>query len=208
MKKQPNKTMFTNTNWKHFPTPINTVSVSIIEPTSPCSVSQSIVVPITAVASTQFGTISNVQFFINSASIASDNNSPFTASWSTGSSGTYYLNAVATDSFGFTAISDVVTISVVAVPLPSCPIISITNPVAGDYKKFTFTWSGNIYGSQLQWILVASNGYTVINSGTVGGPSSPTNLTNAAVVHGTGQQMWVTFGFGSCNPSWTKKYNL
>jgi Concanavalin A-like lectin/glucanases superfamily/Bacterial Ig domain len=84
-------------------------------------------IPINATASDPDGTITQVQFFLNTSTlIATVTTSPYNTSVTLGM-GTYTLTAVATDNAGLTATSNPVTVTVGDMP----PTVSITSPGNG-----------------------------------------------------------------------------
>jgi Concanavalin A-like lectin/glucanases superfamily/Bacterial Ig domain len=84
-------------------------------------------IPISATASDSDGTITKVDFFLNTSTlIATVNTSPYNTSV-TLSMGTYTLTAVATDNGGATTTSNAVTVTVGDTP----PTVSITSPGSG-----------------------------------------------------------------------------
>ncbi len=102
-----------------------TPTVSITNPVTGAVFAAPANVSIGATASVSSGTVTNVQFFTNGASIKSITTSPFTFTANNLAVGAYALKAVATAA-GISATSTVVNISVL--PTPS---VSITNPLNG-----------------------------------------------------------------------------
>ena len=100
-------------------------AVSITSPTNGASFIAPASVPLTANASVNSGTVTNVAFFAGSTSLGHVTISPFSIVGSIPSPGAYALTAVATAG-GVSATSAVVNITVVA-----RPTVSITNPASG-----------------------------------------------------------------------------
>lgn len=88
-------------------------TVAITSPSSGASVTAGSPVTITASASAATGlTVQNVQFLVNGTAIGTDTTAPYSATWTPGSSGTYTLTAIATDSLGATTTSGGVSVTV------------------------------------------------------------------------------------------------
>lgn len=81
-----------------------TPQVSITSPVNGASFSSGTVVNVTATATDQDGTISQVEFFANGSSIGIDTSTRYSVNWSIGT-GSYTLTARATDNLGATATS-------------------------------------------------------------------------------------------------------
>jgi len=85
-------------------------SVSITSPSSGSSYSEGTSVSVSASASDSDGSVSQVQFFANGASIGIDTSSPYSVNW-TVPAGTNSLTAVATDNAGATTTSSAVSVT-------------------------------------------------------------------------------------------------
>lgn len=88
----------------------NAPSVSITSPTNGASFNDGDNVTITADASDSDGTVSQVEFFVDGASIGVDTSSPYSTNWTIGV-GSYDLTAVATDNESSSTTSSTVSIT-------------------------------------------------------------------------------------------------
>lgn len=102
--------------------------VSITSPTSGMAFVVGTGLTIAAAASDPDGTIQDVQFFVNGASLSTDPTTPYTATWNPGSAGTYRLTAMATDNAGNQTLSSVVVVTLTG---NTPPTVSITTPSNG-----------------------------------------------------------------------------
>lgn len=103
-------------------------SVSITSPENGSSYAPDESITISVNASDFDGSVSQVEFYIDGESIAIDNSSPYSVSWSTSSEGNYVLTAIVTDDEGAQAVSDDVTI------LIEQPQNCIEDTNNGDYR--------------------------------------------------------------------------
>ena len=103
-------------------------SVSITSPENGSSFAPDESITISANASDFNGSVYQVEFYIDGGSIATDNSSPYSVSWSTSSEGSYVLTAIVTDDEGAQAVSDDVTI------LIEQPQNCIEDTNNGDYR--------------------------------------------------------------------------
>lgn len=106
------------------PSPTPTVNLS--SPTNGNTFTAPVTLTVAANATVGTGSVTNVEFFSNAASIGADTTDPFSVSSGSLSAGSYALTAIATAN-GLSATSSVVNITVVN-PTPS---VSLTNPLAG-----------------------------------------------------------------------------
>lgn len=86
-------------------------------------------ITITTSALDSDGIISQVEFFVNSASIGTDTTFPYQLNYTISSTGTLAISATATDDTGSTTTSDVISLTS---SVGSIPTISITSPVEGE----------------------------------------------------------------------------
>ena len=107
--------------------PANTPpSVTITNPTTGTVFASPASVTIQANASDTDGTVTNVQFRVNSTVLLNDPTAPFSATTNNMPSGSYTLTAIASDNLGATATNSV------SITVDAAPTISITNPIAGS----------------------------------------------------------------------------
>lgn len=189
-------------------------SVSITSPVAGTSFVVGTGLTIAAAASDPDGTIQDVQFFVNGASLSTDANTPYTAAWNPGAAGTYRLTAMATDNAGNQTLSAVVVVTLTG---NTPPTVSITTPsngfltnsgsavalsaqaadADGTIASVRFLANGIVVGTATTapfaatWTPTAAGTYTVIaqatdDSGNVtsSSPISVTVSANAAPVVG------------------------
>lgn len=101
-------------------------TVSLISPSANSFLGVNSTVTISANATDADGTVTQVQFFQNGTSIATDTTAPFSTSWTPTTPGTYTLTAIATDSRGNSSLAAAVPVTVVDSTAPSISIT--TNP--------------------------------------------------------------------------------
>lgn len=158
-------------------------------------------VPFVAAASGGNGPISQVQFFVNGASLSVDNSSPYSGTWTPLAPGTYSLLAVATDSAGISANSPALSIVIGGNAPPSVAITSpasgttvvggtVVNLVAaaadadGTVATVRFIANGNIIGTAsaspftAAWTPSAAGTYNVTAQAT----DNSGNVTNSSVI--------------------------
>ena len=87
-------------------------SVSITSPSSGSSFVRSVTVTVSADATDEDGTISDVSFFANGVALGTDTTAPYAASWTPAVAGTYALTAIATDNGGASRESAPITVTV------------------------------------------------------------------------------------------------
>lgn len=87
-------------------------SVSITSPENGSSFAPDENITISANASDFDGSVTQVEFYIDGESIATDNSSPYSVSWSTSSEGSYVLTAIVTDDEGAQTTSDELTFQI------------------------------------------------------------------------------------------------
>jgi sulfur relay (sulfurtransferase) DsrF/TusC family protein len=115
---------------------------SITSPTSSMLIKEGFDTTVSAEASDVDGSIAQVQFFDNGASIGVDNTSPFQVRWRPAGIGSHALTAQATDNEGGTALSLPVIVNVAA---DQAPTVTLTRPLHGatitqsDYYTLTAT---------------------------------------------------------------------
>lgn len=96
-------------------------TVSISSPAAGASYTAPANIPITATAGDVDGLVTRVDFYAGTQLVGSATASPFTATWSNVSAGTYNLKAVATDNGGGTATSPSISVTVAGVPTQTPP---------------------------------------------------------------------------------------
>jgi hypothetical protein len=106
-------------------------SVALTAPSSGASFTAPANISLTASASDSDGTVARVEFYRGSTLIGSDTTSPYSATWSNASAGTYSLTARAVDDDGGTRTSSAVSVTVGTAP-NQLPTVSITSPIANQ----------------------------------------------------------------------------
>ena len=94
-------------------------------------------IKLAASATSAAGTITKVEYFQGSMPIGTSTTTPYAVTWTGIPLGTYSVTAEATDSFGFSAFSPAISVSVVT-EMP--PVISLSTPTSG----LTFGSSSNV----------------------------------------------------------------
>jgi GH18 family chitinase/chitodextrinase len=92
----------------------NPPSVSISSPTNGQQFAAGANISIAANAADSDGSVSKVEFFVNGVKISEDLSSPYTASYSNSTAGTYSITARATDNAGAATTSAAVSISIIS----------------------------------------------------------------------------------------------
>jgi chitodextrinase len=109
-------------------------TVTLTNPTDGSTFTTGDVVALSATAADADGTVSKVDFFINSTLIGTDVNAPYSVNW-TSNAGSFPVVAIATDNDGGVTTSIVANITVVDPIVNQLPAVAITNPTNGS----TFT---------------------------------------------------------------------
>ena len=102
--------------------------VAITSPASGSSVTSGSNISITAAASENNGSISNISLYNGATLLGSSSSSPYTYVMSNPAVGTYTLTAVATDAKGVSTTSSVVSVTVSSQIISSSPVVTITSP--------------------------------------------------------------------------------
>ena len=154
--------------------------VAIVSPANGSSFTAGSTISISANASENGGTISQVQLYNGSAMLGSSGTSPCSYNWSNVSAGNYTLTAKAIDSKGVSTTSSAITVTVAA-PLSSAPVVTMTSPANGS----TFTKGAVI---------------------TVTASASETNGTIASVSFYNGTGLLATITSAPYTYSWTNGF--
>jgi hypothetical protein len=109
------------------PAPPAAVAVAITSPTEAATVS-STSFPILATASVNPGTVTNVEFYVDSILVGNDTSAPFSLAVSGASVGGHTLEVVAWDNAGNSATSAVVNVTAANLP----PSVALTSPANGS----------------------------------------------------------------------------
>jgi len=157
-------------------------TVSITSPANGSSYKVGTTFTITSSASETNGTIAQVQYYSGTSLLATASSSPFTASWTNSSPGTFSITAKAIDTKGVSTISNPITITVTAIP--SSPVVSITSPVNGSSLTTGSNLTISASASETNGTISAVyfyNGTTFLGSDT----ASPYNFTLSNIAAGT-----------------------
>lgn len=148
--------------------------VSITAPANNSSFVPPATITITANASDANGTISKVEFFQGNLLISTDNDAPYTSTWSNVPLGVYNLTAKATDNDGNATVSSIVTVAVKPV--------ACTGTVAnGDYSYEVYSAGGIVYFRfhPLTPIAGSTSAIIYLREGNGGGAYPGYNMTAA-----------------------------
>ena len=164
--------------------------VSITSPASGSSFNSGTVVNVSATATDEDGTISQVEFFANGSAIGTDNTSPYSVNWTIGT-GSYSLTAQATDNAGATTTSTAISVTGQTGTASSMSVASIvtgTVNAGGGSKQgtATITIKDNL-GNPVPNATVTgtfSGSFSETKSGVTGTNGSVT-LTTTAKLKGT-----------------------
>jgi len=195
------------------PTGTNTPpTVSMSGPASGANYTAPASISLGATAGDVDGSVARVDFYAGTQLVGSDTTSPYTATWSNVTTGTYSLTAVATDNAGATTTSSQVTVTVAAA-VNKPPTVSISAPATGanytapatitvsatagdpdgSVTRVDFYSNGQLVGSDtaspfsISWSGVAAGTYSLAAVATDNGgattTSSPVTVTVAAAVN-------------------------
>ncbi len=133
-------------------------SVSVTSPEDAASFALDEVITISAEASDSDGSIAQVEFLVDSTSIGSVSGEPYTTSWSTSTSGKYFIQAVATDDQGAQTTSSIVAVIVgddvcSADTWDSSTVYTAGDLVSYDGHEWKAKWwtQGNTPDPDAQW---------------------------------------------------------
>ena len=99
-----------------------TVSLS-----APATATVGVPITLNATAADSDGTVAKVEFYAGSTLVATDSTSPYSASWTGATAGTYSLTARATDNSGATTTSSAVSVTV-SPPKNVPPTVTLSAP--------------------------------------------------------------------------------
>ncbi len=120
-------------------------SVSLTSPASGASFAAPATVSLAASASDPEGRLARVEFYVGSTLVKNDTTSPFTASWSTSTAGTYTIKAVAYDADGGTA-STTRDISVTSSSTTTSPT-KVVFQKSADHETLVTSYRLDIYAN-------------------------------------------------------------
>ena len=158
------------TSYEHTGENINP-SVSITSPQNGSSFAPDESITISANASDFDGSVSQVEFYIDGESIATDNSSPYSVSWSTSSEANYVLTAIVTDNEGAQTTSNDLTFHI------EQPQNCIEDPNNGDYR---YAISNDLSNPTITFIPLDGNAGSptcILYYGTGSGPYPGYNIT-------------------------------
>jgi hypothetical protein len=163
-------------------------TVSITSPANNSSFTEGASITITASASDPDGSVSQVQFFANGASIGIDNTAPYSVNW-TVPLGTNTLTAVATDNQGASTTSSPVAVTGTSAGGGGATAIYISSVVTGTVN----VGAGNKRGTAAVTILDNLN--NPVSGVTVSGTFSGTfNESASGITNSNGQATMQTSG--------------
>ncbi len=153
------------------------LAVSITSPANAATVSPSF--SITATATVNPGTVTNVDFYVDAALVGNDTSFPYSYAVSGASLGAHALKVVARDSGGNSATSSVVNITVIT-------------PVVNAYEPFNYTLGAFANGTPATGAGISGN-WTVGNGTIVAGLTYPSLLTSNRAISMTAGRTEVSF---------------
>jgi regulation of enolase protein 1 (concanavalin A-like superfamily) len=115
-------------------------SVTLTAPSSGATFTAGATVSFAASASDSDGSVARVEFYRGSTLVSTDTTTPYAASWTGATAGTYSLTAVAYDDDGASSTSPAVSVTVNG-SSNQLPNVSLTSPTASQ----TFTAPANVY---------------------------------------------------------------
>ncbi|WP_302467604.1 Ig-like domain-containing protein [Pontibacter vulgaris] len=169
-------------------------TVSITAPTAGATLTQGSATTISATASDPDGTVSKVEFFANGSKLGEDVTSPYSISWTPGTSGNVSLTARATDNSGATTTSATIGVTVqTGTTTPGTfyrainlngSAITIDNNSWGGSTSANYTFNGNSFSNQAVTLnpTTDANRATMIRSSIY---SSSARVTLTSVPNGT-----------------------
>lgn len=142
-------------------------TVSITNPVNGATFGVGTTIPLNAITSGGNGPISQVQFFVNGASLATDSVAPYNTTWSPAAAGTYSLLAVATDNAGVSGTSTAVTIVISSNGAPSVTLVSPgTNLTVGLGTTVNLSATASDSDGTITSVRFLSNGTALATSAT------------------------------------------
>ena len=127
---------------------------------APATATVGVPITLSATAADSDGTIAKVEFYAGSTLVATDTTSPYSASWTGSTAGTYALTARATDNSGATTTSSAVSVTVSAAATTGTAALSwgaVTEVPISGYRVYFGTsprtyaqalgagiWAGNV----------------------------------------------------------------
>jgi len=123
-----------------FDNPFAPPTVSLTSPSEGAQFIAPATIPLAATASSNNG-IAKVDFYQGAALIGTSTSSPFTCTWSNVDVGSYTLTAIATDSYGTSAFSQVVHVSVSSLPTNGMLLWLRADALAANNGDPVNTWT-------------------------------------------------------------------
>jgi chitinase len=154
-------------------------TVAITAPTNNASFAAGSTIQITANAADADGSVTQVEFLRNGASIGIDTSAPYAASWTNAATGSYTLTARATDNQGASTTSSAVAVTVAAsgdTTPPSVPT-SLTSP-SQTSSSIALSWNASTDN-------VGVTAYDVYRGGSLLASTTGTGYTATGLAAGT-----------------------
>src|SRR6185369_11758951 len=120
----------------------NAPVVTLTAPANDSVFTSGTAITVSANATDSDGTVSQVEFFANGASIGVDTTSPYSISWTGAAVGAYAIKATATDNLGATATTPANNISVVLPTVSVALTDAISSEAGADTGTFTISRTG------------------------------------------------------------------
>ena len=108
-------------------------TVAVTSPLSATAYVAPASITVSASAVSTSGSVRKVAFYGGATLIGTDTTFPYSVVWSSVSSGTYVVSAVATDNHGLSSISSGVSVTVGAAVAQSAPVVALTSPANGSH---------------------------------------------------------------------------
>jgi hypothetical protein len=185
-------------------------TISLTAPINGLTLAAPANIALSAVASDNDGTVTNVAFYANGTKLADDALAPYSFAYNNVSAGNYALRAVATDNVGLSSTSSVVSITISTNTAP--PVVSGKSPAPGTITSLTqinVTFSKAVVGVNTSDLLVKGvPAATVSGSGsnyvfTFSQPAYGLVSITWAAGHGIADVFTPPHGFDSNGPSAT-----
>ena len=143
-------------------------SITLTSPASGTSYTAPATVTLSASASDPEGRLSRVEFYVGSTLVATDTSSPFSASWSTSTAGSYAIKAIAYDADGGVTTSATSTITVTSTT--STVPTTVTFQASPDHYTLVTSYRLDVFANGAD-----PNRSTPIASSNLGKPTPDAN---------------------------------
>jgi|GEM_PF-1028893 len=166
---------------------VNTeATVSVTSPVNNATFNAAAAIAISADAADADGTVAKVEFFEGINKLGEATTAPYSFDWNNVPEGSYSLTAKATDNDGAVTTSEIITITVIALPdaptlvttQPTCTLATGSIAVTSVTENLSFSLDGITFGNTTGLFEnLASGDYTVYAKNATGGISTATKAT-------------------------------